>query len=203
MADEKAVPPPSGIYVPVPTFFVSRKASNYSPEAPPLDLETQAKHAIHLARSGIRGLVILGSTGEAVAVTSNERSQLLRHVRTELDKANFKDYPLIAGTYTQGIEDTLQQLQISKEASAQFGLVLAPGYFATALNQEGIKDWYTAVADRSPIPIMMYVQSALAVSLTTGTSTCNGPGDAWSQNRSRATKAIRLTMFKLPLPWGF
>ena len=158
MANKKAAPPPPGVYVPVPTFFVSKTAQNYSSEAPPLDLETQAKHAVHLAKSGIRGLVILGSTGEAVAITTKERSELLKHVRAELDKANFKDYPIIAGTYTQGIEDTIQQLQISKDAGAQFGLVLAPGYFATSLNQEGLKDWYTAIAERSPIPIMMYVR---------------------------------------------
>lgn len=155
MAGEGAKPPPPGVYVPVPTFFVSKNAPNYSSAAPPLDLETQAKHAIHLAECGIGGLVILGSTGEAVALTSKERSQLLRHVRAELEKANFKDYPIIAGTYTQGIEDTVQQLEDAEAAGAQHGLVLAPGYFAMALNQDGLKDWYTAIAERSPIPIMM------------------------------------------------
>lgn len=155
MAGEAAKPPPPGVYVPVPTFFVSRNAPNYSSTAPPLDLEIQAKHAIDLAKCGIRGLVVLGSTGEAVAVTSKERSQLLRHIRAELERANFKDYPIIAGTYTQGIEDTIQQLEDAEAAGAQYGLVLAPGYFATALNQEGLKDWYTAIAERSLIPIMM------------------------------------------------
>lgn len=155
MAGEAAKPPPPGVYVPVPTFFVSRNDPNYSSAAPPLDLETQAKHAIHLAKCGIRGLVVLGSTGEAVALTSKERSQLLRHVRAELEKANFKDYPIIVGTYTQGIEDTISQLEDAGAAGAQYGLVLAPGYFAMALNQDGLKDWYTAIAERSPIPIMM------------------------------------------------
>ena len=121
-----AVPPPPGVYVPVPTFFVSKKAANYASEAPPLDLETQTKHAIHLAKCGIRGLVVLGSTGEAIAITNRERSELLKHVRRELEAAGYKDYPIIVGTATQGIEDTIQQLKDAKDGGAQWGLVLAP-----------------------------------------------------------------------------
>ena len=113
-------PPPPGVYVPVPTFFVSRKAPNYCAATPPLDLETQTIHALYLANSGIKGLVMLGSTGEAVAVTNDERYTLLKHIRSELDKAGFRDYPIIAGTTAQGI-----------------------------------RSWYTAIADSSPMPIMM------------------------------------------------
>ena len=154
-----ATPPPPGVYVPVPTFFVSRSASNYSSAAPPLDLVTQSKHAFHLAHSGIRGLVVLGSTGEAVALTGKERSELLKHLRRQLQEGGFKDYPLIAGTTAQSIEDTVQQLQDAQDAGAQWGLVLAPGYFAMALKQDGLRSWYEAIAERSPIPIMMYVCS--------------------------------------------
>ena len=148
-----AAPPPSGIYVPVPTFF-----SKPGPDGiPGLDLATQTKHALHLASNGIRGIVLLGSTGEAIAVTNNERKTLLAQIYQEMDKAGHKDYPIIAGTATQGIEDTITQLQISKDAGAQWGLVLAPGFFATCITQEGLKDWYTAIANRSPLPILMFV----------------------------------------------
>jgi 2-keto-3-deoxy-L-rhamnonate aldolase len=152
-----ALPPPPGVYVPVPTFFVRRSDPQYNAVAPPLDVKTQAAHSIHLAKCGIRGLVILGSTGEAVALTNPERSLLLSSVREELERAGFKDYPIIAGTATQSIAETVQQLVEAKEASAQWGLCLAPGYFAGAVTQEGLIRWYTAVADQSPIPIMMFV----------------------------------------------
>ena len=121
-----AVSPPPGVYVPVPTFFVSKSSANYVSEAPPLDLATQTKHALHLAKCGIRGLVVLGSTGEAIAITNRERSELLKHLRRELETAGYKDYPIIAGTATQGVEDTIHQLQDAKDAGAQWGLVLAP-----------------------------------------------------------------------------
>lgn len=152
-----ASPPPAGVYVPVPTFFVSRRAANYNPIAAPVDIATQAVHSIHLAKSGIRGLVVLGSTGEAVHLTNKERFEVLSGIRTELEKAGFKDYPIIAGTAAQNIEEVVDQLKSAKEAGSQWGLCLVPGYFAGASTQEGIIQWFRAVADASPIPIMVYV----------------------------------------------
>ena len=90
-------------------------------------------------------------------ITNSERTTLLKHLRKELKSAGFKDYPIIAGTATQSIADTVQLLKESKEAGSQWGLVLAPGYFAPMVSQEGLVAWYTAIADQSPIPVMMYV----------------------------------------------
>jgi 2-keto-3-deoxy-L-rhamnonate aldolase len=146
-------PPPPGVYVPVPTFFVSREASDRV--APQVDLATQAAHAVYLAESGITGLVVLGSMGEAVALTNAERVQILSAVRLSLKTAGFDEYPIIAGTATQSIADALHQLTEAKIAGAQWGLCLAPGFFAGQVTQEGLKEWYKAVADRSPIPIIM------------------------------------------------
>jgi 2-keto-3-deoxy-L-rhamnonate aldolase len=157
--DEKAAmiasPPPAGVYVPVPTFFVPRAARTYNAITPPLDLETQAKHSLHLARSGITGLVVLGSTGEAVHLTNQERFEVLSAIRKAFDEGGFKDYPLIAGTAAQNIDEVVEQLKSAKEAGSQWGLCLAPGYFAGASTQQGIIQWFSAVADQSPIPIMM------------------------------------------------
>lgn len=101
----------------------------------------------------------MGSTGEAVHLTSAERVELVSAMRKELEAQGYKDYPLIAGTAVQSIEETLQHLKESKEAGAQWGLCLAPGYFAGAVSQDGIAKWFEAIADRSPIPIMVYVSS--------------------------------------------
>ncbi|KAL7274080.1 hypothetical protein RUND412_003025 [Rhizina undulata] len=149
-------PPPPGIYVPVTTFFVSSTASNYNPQTPPLDLEAQAAHAILLAKAGIKGLVLLGSTGESVHLTRSERTQQIRFVRKALDAEGFKKYPLLAGTATNSIDETVELLTEAKEAGADWGLVLAPGYFGGVATEEGIVGWYRAVADRSPIGVLIY-----------------------------------------------
>ncbi|KAL2146383.1 hypothetical protein VTI28DRAFT_4136 [Corynascus sepedonium] len=146
--------PPKGVFVPSPTFFLP--ASDKSSQSP-VDTESQVKHSVFLAQSGITGIAILGSTGEAVHLTRSERRELVAAVRSGLDKAGFPDYPLMAGVLTSGeLEETLQWLEDYAKAGAQWGLVLCPGYFGSAVSQQGIVDWFTVVADRSPIPVLVY-----------------------------------------------
>ncbi|KAF2401795.1 dihydrodipicolinate synthase [Trichodelitschia bisporula] len=146
----EVAPPPRGVYVPVPTWFKS------SPSGTTLDHNTQATHAVYLARAGICGLVLLGSTGEAVHLTSTERTDLIKNVRSALNTAGFLDYPLIAGTATQSVAETLQHLKEAKDAGAQWGLCLAPGYFAPVVAQQGLVEWFEGVAEESALPIMVY-----------------------------------------------
>jgi len=94
-----------------------------------------------------------------VHLTSAERVAQIKHVRAALTTGGFKNYPLIAGTATNGIEETVKLLNGSAAAGAGWGLVLAPGYFAGAANEEGIVEWYRGVADKSHIPVMMFVTS--------------------------------------------
>jgi 2-keto-3-deoxy-L-rhamnonate aldolase len=152
-----AAPPPHGIFVPVPTFFAQKTDTNYCPVSPPLDTDTQVAHGVFLAKAGIRGLVLLGSTGEAVHIRRTERKTLIHAVREGLANAGFPNYPLMAGTATNSVEETVELLTESHEAGADFGLVLAPGFFGNAVNQEGVVAWYQTVADRSPMPILMQV----------------------------------------------
>ncbi|KAK7206504.1 hypothetical protein BZA70DRAFT_105796 [Myxozyma melibiosi] len=146
----------SGVYVPAPTFFVRKSDEEYDEFAPALDLDTQLRHTIFLAKAGIRGVVLLGSTGEAVHVTREERKQLLRHIRKGLDAAGFTDFAVIAGTATNSTVETVELIKECAESGASTALVLAPSYFAGCVSQEGLIKWYTLVADRSPIPIMIY-----------------------------------------------
>ncbi|KAM0720151.1 hypothetical protein Q7P37_004287 [Cladosporium fusiforme] len=156
MSTSLSNPPPAGIYVPVPTFFAKEGTSAYDAVSPPLDLQTQSEHSLFLVKGGIKGLVILGTTGEAVHVTSKERNELIRSQRKTLDDAGYKDRQIIAGTATQNVEETLQQIEESKEAGAESVLVLSPGYFASAVSQTGIQQWFEAVADKAVLPIMIY-----------------------------------------------
>ncbi|ETS78690.1 hypothetical protein PFICI_08543 [Pestalotiopsis fici W106-1] len=148
------ISPPPGAYVPVPTFFKSPSASSGLQAS--IDVETQVEHSIFLAKNGIRGLVLMGSTGEAIHLTKAERYDVVAGVRKGLDDAGFKDYPIMAGVLTNGIDETLEWLVDYKKAGAQWGLVLVPGYFGSAVTQENIREWYTVVADNSALPILIY-----------------------------------------------
>ncbi|KAK1239100.1 hypothetical protein MKX08_006161 [Trichoderma sp. CBMAI-0020] len=153
MASQTA--PPPGVFVPVPTFFKPAADSNELVE-PKVDIETQVAHSIYLAKAGITGLTILGSTGEAIHLSRKERSDLVAGVRAGLTKAGFENYPIMAGVLTNGISETLDWLEDYAAAGAQWGLVLAPGYFGKAVNQSNLIDWFTTIADRSPLPILIY-----------------------------------------------
>lgn len=60
---------PAGIYSPTVTFFKP------TPEQE-LDLATHAKHMEFLARAGLHGVVVQGSTAEAVALSRTERQEV-------------------------------------------------------------------------------------------------------------------------------
>ncbi|KAF2000506.1 dihydrodipicolinate synthetase family protein [Amniculicola lignicola CBS 123094] len=145
--------PPTGVFVPVPTFF---KPATKSTLQAAIDVETQVAHSIHLAKNGVRGLVLLGSTGEAIHMSRQERFDMVSGVRKGLDEAGIKDYPIMAGVLVNSVDEVLEWLGDFKKAGAQWGLVLAPGYFGAAANQENLREWFTVVADNSPIPILIY-----------------------------------------------
>lgn len=76
-------------------------------------------------------------------------------MREGLDAAGLPGYPVVAGVLTNGIDETLEWLRDYVEAGAQWGLVLVPGYFGVAASQDSIKEWYTIIADNTPIPFLM------------------------------------------------
>jgi 2-keto-3-deoxy-L-rhamnonate aldolase len=156
MTQVSVVPPPEGVFVPVPTFFKSADSSP-STRQPPLDIETQCRHSVYLAQAGIHGLVLLGSTGEAIHLSRSERILLISSVRKALTEAGFIDYPIMGGVLTNSVDEALEWLEDANQAGAQWGLVLVPGYFGGAVNQENVQEWYKKVADESPIGILMYV----------------------------------------------
>ncbi|GAW13212.1 hypothetical protein ANO14919_025920 [Xylariales sp. No.14919] len=152
-----AVPPPPGTYVPVPTFFSTNSTSSRNGATSyALDLDTQTAYSVYLADAGIAGFAIFGSTGEPIHVTPSERNKVISATRKALDAAGHTDYPLIAGVVSQQFEEAIEQLHEAKRAGAQWGVCLVPGYFAVATSQQGIIDWFTAIADESPIPILIY-----------------------------------------------
>ncbi|KAF8416840.1 dihydrodipicolinate synthetase family protein [Tirmania nivea] len=172
-----ASPPPPGIYVPAPTFF--SRSIPASPTAalhlPGLNPALQAQHTLHLARSGVRGLVLAGSTGEAALLTRAERKALISTTRQTLAEAGFHGYPIIAGVAGDSAQDAVGQLVEAAEAGAQWGMVLVPNYFAAAGRnpnyQQGLVEWFSCVADASPIPILIYhyptVSNNVSVSMPT------------------------------------
>ncbi|KAM0418881.1 hypothetical protein ACHAPT_012146 [Fusarium lateritium] len=64
--------------------------------------------------------------------------------------------PLITGCGAQPIRETLPHYRDADEAGADYALVLPPSYYKAAYSQKVLAEYFTAVANKSPLPIVIY-----------------------------------------------
>lgn len=121
-----------------------------------IDFEALKKHAVRLAKAGLVGLVALGSNGEAVHMSYAERAEVISATREALDGAGFKDVPVIAGCSDHSTRGTIQMCRDAQKAGASHALILSPSYYRHTITDDILYEFFTAVADASPIPILMY-----------------------------------------------
>ena len=132
-----------GIYPPLPTFF---------DEQDELDLITLRRHIQRLAETGITGYVVMGTNGEAVHLTSGERAQIIETVRD----AGGENTPLLAGCGEQSTRATVANCQQAARSGADIALVLPPFYFKGRMDSRALIAHYRAIADNSPLPVVIY-----------------------------------------------
>src|SRR2546423_1144707 len=106
----------------------------------------------HLRDGGLDGVVALGSNGEAAQLSDGERLEWIRSVRTTLPTP----LRLIAGTGAESTSATIARTRAAAAEGAQAALVIAPSYFRAQLTADALRAHYHAVADASPIPILIY-----------------------------------------------
>ncbi len=138
-----------GIFVPAVTPFA---------EDGTLDLHAFEANLADWTGSGVRGFMVLGSNGEFRSVDDEESLSL---VRTAAGPAG--DKTLVVG----GGRESLRLTHHFIDRLADIGrvdavAVLTPHYYAPLMSDEALIDYYVAVADRSPIPVVVYVAPAFA-----------------------------------------
>ncbi|EZF69594.1 hypothetical protein H105_08041 [Trichophyton soudanense CBS 452.61] len=136
--------PSAGVWCPAVTFF--------DPATDDLDLPAQKEYYAYLARSGLTGLVILGTNAEAFLLTREERAQLISTARAAVGP----DYPLMAGVGGHSTRQVLQYIQDAVTAGANYVLVLPPAYFGKATTPAVIRAFFREVAESSPLPVVIY-----------------------------------------------
>jgi 4-hydroxy-tetrahydrodipicolinate synthase len=115
-----------------------------------LDLPAAARLANHLVDSGCDGLVVSGTTGESPTTTDAEKLALLRTVLEAVgDRAR-----VIAGA---GTYDTAHSIHLAKASAAEgaHGLLVVTPYYSRP-PQAGLVAHFTAVADATPLPVLLY-----------------------------------------------
>lgn len=121
-----------------------------------MDVETHVKHMEFLAKSGLAGVVVQGSTAEAVTLDDEERKTLIRTAKEAFKRCG-NHGPVIAGTVgAQSSRQALKLCQDAAEAGADFALVLPPSYYPAAMSADAIQSFFEELASTSPIPIIIY-----------------------------------------------
>ncbi|MGH7645262.1 MAG: dihydrodipicolinate synthase family protein [Gemmatimonadales bacterium] len=105
-----------------------------------------------LLAAGLDGIVVAGSTGEAPLLDPEEQRRLVACMRDLIPEGRW----LIAGT---GAESTRAAIALTRAAGAEGAdavLVRPPGYFGAAHSPASLADYFRAIADASPVPVLIY-----------------------------------------------
>lgn len=115
-----------------------------------LDREALKKFVDFQIDNGITALLPVGTTGESPTLTHEEHAEVIRLVIEQTAGR----VPVICGT---GSNATAEAVAMTKQAAADgadYSLQVTPYY--NKPGQEGIFRHFTAIADASPIPIILY-----------------------------------------------
>jgi 4-hydroxy-tetrahydrodipicolinate synthase len=132
----------SGVYPPIATPFKDDE----------VDFAGLTHNVDRWMRTGLRGLLALGSNGEAASVDEDEAERIVATVREGVPR----DRVLLAGTGRQSTRATIAATRRAAKAGADAVLVLTPFYFKSQMTPEALVDHYRAVADASPVPVLLY-----------------------------------------------
>jgi dihydrodipicolinate synthase/N-acetylneuraminate lyase len=104
------------------------------------------------SRTPVAGIVVLGSTGEAIMLSDQERRDVLKSAR----QAAAPSKVLIAGTGIESAIETLRLTEYAAELGYDVAMVRTPHYYKKQMAPANILAFYRTLADRSPLPVIIY-----------------------------------------------
>jgi len=104
------------------------------------------------SRTPVAGMVVLGSTGEAILLSDQERRNVLKAAR----EAAAPNKVLIAGTGIESAIETLRLTEYAAELGYDVAMVRTPHYYKKQMYPANLLAFYRTVADRSPLPVIIY-----------------------------------------------
>ncbi len=104
----------------------------------------------YLIDGGINYLVSLGTTGESATLTREEKKKVWAYTA----EINNGRVPLVAGIANNNTHDVVEQINAFDNAGYDAILSASPHY--NKPNQNGIYYHYKAIAESSPLPVLLY-----------------------------------------------
>jgi 4-hydroxy-2-oxoglutarate aldolase len=133
-----------GVFLPVTTNF-----DEVTGEIAPVKFRENLRRWVE---QPIDGLVLFGSTGEGTLLDDDEKAKLMRFARDVVPSG----IVLVGGAGAESTRATIRQTESLAEAGADVVLVKPPWYFGPFLPPAGLLDHFRAVADASPVPVLLY-----------------------------------------------
>src|SRR5688572_10792942 len=144
----------SGVFPPMPTPFDA---------AGDVDADAVKSNARRWIDAGVRGIVALGTNGEAPLLGEAESDAVITAARDAVPR----DRVLIAGTGRESTRATIDASRRAAALGADGVLVRTPFFFKPRMTPQAFIDHYTAVADAVPVPVLLYNYPAVTgVNLT-------------------------------------
>lgn len=115
-----------------------------------IDLESLAKLLAFFEASGCQGVVLAGTNGEGPSLSAVEKRDLIR------DAAPMKGrLDLILGIATPSLDEAIWLAKRADEFGAAAVLAMPPYYFKN-VSEASVTNWFHALMDRSPSPVIAY-----------------------------------------------
>jgi 4-hydroxy-tetrahydrodipicolinate synthase len=115
-----------------------------------IDYNATEKLVEHLISGGVHGIFVLGTTGEAQSLSAAQRESFVKFVGKYINGRT----RYIVGVSDTSIADSVKLAAVAKAAGAEGVVATPPYYFAPS--QSDMVNWFTALADASPLPVYMY-----------------------------------------------
>src|SRR5438105_11331830 len=104
------------------------------------------------SRTPVAGIVVLGSTGEAIMLSDQERRDVLKCAR----EFAAPEKVLVAGTGIESAIETLRLTEYAADLGYDVAMVRTPHYYRPQMKSASLLAFYRTVADRSPLPLLIY-----------------------------------------------
>jgi 4-hydroxy-2-oxoglutarate aldolase len=133
----------SGVYAPITTPFDDRGN---------VLLDKMAFNIQKMNGSRLRGYLVLGTNGEFRSLSTPEQMQVLKTVA----KAASPGKVIMAGTGAESTNVSIELCHQAAEMGAHYGSLITPFFFAKKMSDPALINHFTQVAERSPIPVLLY-----------------------------------------------
>jgi 4-hydroxy-2-oxoglutarate aldolase len=133
----------SGIFPPITTPFYPDGEVYYK------KVESNVER---YSRTPVAGIVVEGSTGEAILLSDQERRDVLKVALA----AAAPNKVMIAGTGIESAHETLRLTEYAAQLGYDAAMVRTPHYYKKQMVSASLLAFYRTVADRSALPILIY-----------------------------------------------